>query len=238
MKLIIFIISLFDLVKKRKIIKFFKKRSLRYNFFFDVGAHKGETFFSFNKIFRIKNFLSFEPSPQNFRILEKKTQGKYNNLKIFNYALGNENNKLKFYQLKESSSSTMINLNKSSNYFKKKTKILDIFNIRNIKAKEYQVPVKTIEKIMTEMSISSVDILKVDTEGYEFNILKGAKEKIKNIRFIYFEHHFDDMLEKKYTLSDIHNYLVKHGFKKEYKIKMYFRKTFEYIYENKNIINL
>ena len=85
MKLIIFIISLFDLVKKRKIIKFFKKKSLRYNFFFDVGAHKGETFFSFNKIFRIKNFLSFEPSPQNFRILEKKTQGKYNNLKIYDH---------------------------------------------------------------------------------------------------------------------------------------------------------
>ena len=42
------------------------------------------------------------------------------------------------------------------------------------------------------------------------------------------------MLKKDYTLSDIHNYLVKNGFEKKIKNKMFFRKSFEYIYKNKN----
>ena len=79
-----------------------------------------------------------------------------------------------------------------------------------------------------------IDFLKIDTEGYEFNVLKGAGNHLKDIRFVYFEHHFDDMLKKDYTLSDIHNYLANNGFKKTFKLKMFFRKSFEYIYENKS----
>ena len=41
------------------------------------------------------------------------------------------------------------------------------------------------------------------------------------------------MLIKKYKFSDINNYLVNNNFKQIYKIKMPFRKTFEYIYLNK-----
>ena len=45
------------------------------------------------------------------------------------------------------------------------------------------------------------------------------------------------MLVKKYTLSDIHNFLKKKNFKKVFKIKMFARKTFEYIYCNNSLIN-
>ena len=51
---------------------------------------------------------------------------------------------------------------------------------------------------------------------------------------IHFEHHFDDMIIKNYNLSDIHNYLLKKGFIKYFKVKMAFRKSFEYIYVNEN----
>ena len=44
-------------------------------------------------------------------------------------------------------------------------------------------------------------------------------------------------LKKNYTLSDIHYYLSKNNFKKVFKNKMFFRKTFEYIYINNALIN-
>ena len=50
---------------------------------------------------------------------------------------------------------------------------------------------------MEKESINKIDILKIDTEGFEFKVIKGAKKKIKNIKYIYFEHHYDDMLKKK-----------------------------------------
>ena len=80
-----------------------------------------------------------------------------------------------------------------------------------------------------------IDVLKIDTEGYEFNILRGiAKEDFKKIRFIYFEHHFDLMLEKHYKFKDIDQLLKKNNFSQKFKIRMKFRKSFEYIYESKN----
>ena len=91
-----------------------------------------------------------------------------------------------------------------------------------------------LSNFMHKESIEYIDILKIDTEGYEIKVIKGAEEKIKKIDYIYFEHHFDDMLKKDYTLSNIHNYLVKNGFEKKLKIKMFFRKSFEYIYKNNN----
>ena len=85
-----------------------------------------------------------------------------------------------------------------------------------------------------ENNISKIDILKIDTEGYELKVLKGLTPNQKFVRFIYFEHHYDDMIVKNYTFKNINNILLKSGFKKVYKSKMTFRKSFEYIYENVN----
>ena len=40
------------------------------------------------------------------------------------------------------------------------------------------------------------------------------------------------MIKKNYTYSDINQTLTNFGFKKIYKSKMIFRKSFEYIYKN------
>ena len=52
------------------------------------------------------------------------------------------------------------------------------------------------------------------------------------INLIHFEHHFDDMIIKNYNLSEIHDHLRNNNFEKAFKVKMKFRKSFEYIYEN------
>ena len=46
------------------------------------------------------------------------------------------------------------------------------------------------------------------------------------------------MLKKNYTFSDINKLLIKNNFVQLKKFKMPFRKTFEYIYENRNINKL
>ena len=44
------------------------------------------------------------------------------------------------------------------------------------------------------------------------------------------------MIKKSYTFTDINHYLKKNNFKKIFRSKMPFRKTFEYIYRNKDNI--
>jgi FkbM family methyltransferase len=49
--------------------------------------------------------------------------------------------------------------------------------------------VRSFDSIMREFELDSVDFVKIDTEGYEFTILKAAKEYIdsQRIRFVQFE---------------------------------------------------
>ena len=86
-----------------------------------------------------------------------------------------------------------------------------------------------------ENEITNIDILKIDTEGFELNVVKSLENFSHIVHNIYFEHHYDDMIIKNYTYSDINQTLINFGFKKIYKSKMVFRKSFEYIYRNTNI---
>ena len=109
-----------------------------------------------------------------------------------------------------------------------------MLNISDIGNYVQKIPINVIslDYYIKKNNIEIIDILKIDTEGFEFEVLKGLKENFNKINFIYFEHHYDDMIEKNYTFSDIHDLLNKAGFIKRFRINMPFRKSFEYIYQN------
>ena len=231
--IIIGILSFFDFYHKKKILNFLKEKNLNnFDIVFDIGAHKGETINLFIKNFRVNKIYSFEASPINFKILKKKNI-KHQRVQIIleNIAIGSKNGIAQLKQVQESSSSTLSHINLDSNYFKKKKKILNFFS-----NKEYfhniEVEIKTLNKYLDQNLIKFIDFLKIDTEGYEFEVLLGLKDKLKNVKIILFEHHFDDMLKKNYTFRDINSLLIQNSFRQIYKSKMPFRKTFEYIYIN------
>ena len=92
----------------------------------------------------------------------------------------------------------------------------------------------SLSHFIENQDIDNIDILKIDTEGYEFNIVRGINSKdFEKIRFIYFEHHYDLMIKKGYKFKDIDSFLKKNNFTQVLKIRMKFRKSFEYIYEAK-----
>ena len=223
---------------KKKIISFFKKNlEHKLTTLIDVGAHKGETILDFLNYFEFINIYSFEASNKTFNDLKlrlKKIKKRFNstNIEIFNFGVGNSNKKNIFYEQLDSNSSTFNIIDKDSSYFKRKNKILSFFflNNDNIFNKTEVLQIKLGEFIKRK-NINSIDILKIDTEGYEFEVIKGLEQEIKKIKFIYFEHHYDNMIKKNYKYSDIHNYLRINGFSKVFKIKMPLRKSFDYIYK-------
>ena len=232
-KLIIILLNFLDYFQQKKIINLINNKFSKSITVFDVGAHYGETVKLFLKKLNVSKIYSFEASPQNFRVLERnvsKTQ--MNKVEIFNYGIGDRITKNYINQTLESSSSTINKLNEDSKYFKKKLKIL------NIKKKEYfyhklPITILTLDYFIEKNNIQNIDLLKIDTEGYEFNVLKGLVKHSKKVKLVYFEHHYDDMIIKDYKFKDIHQLLKNKGFVMIKKSKMLFRKSFEYIYENK-----
>ena len=237
-KVTLIVLNILDYFHKKKIFKFLKiKNLINFDIFFDIGAHTGETISSFGKNLNLKVIYSFEASPISFQTLNnklKKIQLTIPNSQINteNFAVGSSSKKIKIKHFIESSSSTIKKINTNSKYFKKKKKLISSLNNPNY-FKEIDVNQISLDEYIIQKNIKRIDFLKIDTEGSEYEIIKGVTKNLKNIKLILFEHHFDDMISKEYNFSHINNLLIQNNFKQIFKIKMPFRKTFEYIYLNK-----
>ena len=232
------ILKVVDFFYKKKIIFFFKNNLKdNLNILIDVGAHKGETIQEFLSNFNIKNIYSFEASSKTFEELQAETEKlkkkfALTNIEIFNFGVGSSNKKNIFYELEDSNSSTFNIIDRNSSYYKKKNRILSFFFLKNKSdIKKTEISQIKLSEFINKKNIYHIDILKIDTEGYELEVLKGLEHEISNIKFIYFEHHYDNMIKKNYKYSDIHDYLKVKGFQKVFKIKMPLRKSFDYIYK-------
>jgi FkbM family methyltransferase len=235
LKFLTLMISVIDFSNKKKIILFLKKNFNKEELtVIDIGSHKGETINLFLNNFIIKKIFAFEPNTNLFKKL--KLNSKYNNNKInlYNYGVGLKEEDKYLNIMTDTSSSTFNAINFHSDYYKKKKKILSFFsNTESLIEKKQKIKIIKLSNFISKKNILKINILKIDTEGYEYYVLKGLEANdLKKIRFIYFEHHYDLMINKGYKFSEIDNYLKKNNFKKKYKLKMKFRKSFEYIYEN------
>ena len=184
------ILKVIDFFYQKKIINFFKKQKIeKYNVLIDVGAHKGETVNNFLKNFKIQNIYSFEASNKTYKDLEiniDKIKKKYNetNIEIFNKGIGASNDNKIFNELPDSNSSTFVLIDQNSSYFKRKNKILSFFIKKDFFIEKNIVSQIKLSDFIREKNIKTIDVLKIDTEGYELEVLKGLEQSIRFVNFI------------------------------------------------------
>ena len=75
-----------------------------------------------------------------------------------------------------------------------------------------KVPVQRLDDIILPFSLETPFGIKIDTEGYELEVLRGATSSLKNSSFVIVEFHFSDSILNSYTLQDILTYMEKAGF--------------------------
>jgi FkbM family methyltransferase len=165
---------------------------------FDIGANTGQTINNFKQIFKNCTINSFEPSPSTFEIL-KKNSDKMENVQIWNSGVGS------------SISTLLLNENTGSDM----SSFLELGNAGwgEIKNKT-EVAVTTIDQFCLEQNIEIIDVLKIDTQGYEHEVFKGAvKSMLENkIGLLYFEVTFIDMYKGLPSFSTLYDFAINHGF--------------------------
>jgi FkbM family methyltransferase len=141
----------------------------------DIGANKG--YFS---ILAAKNNLnkifSYEPISSTYKALEENIAlNKLQNIKSFKIGVGGENGTKEFYFSEDKSIV-------SSSVFKTGNKVEKIQCI-------------SLQDVFTSNNITSIDVLKMDCEGSEFEIIykadKDTLAKIKSLRMEYHDHNTD-----------------------------------------------
>jgi len=123
----------------------------------DIGASYG--WFALPFISYSKEVHCFEMRKDVFECL-KSNVSKYNNIHCYNKALSDKNDKV-YYKINK-------DFDESG-----KTRILDPSITR-----EYEVECKTLDSYL----IKNVDLIKIDVEGHQMEVLKGAKDTISKYR--------------------------------------------------------
>lgn len=70
------------------------------------------------------------------------------------------------------------------------------------------LPIKRLDDYVKEKGIRRIDFLKIDTEGYDYKVLLGARDTIKMCRYIQYEHwnerlKYHDLLESDFYMTYI-----------------------------------
>lgn len=118
----------------------------------DVGAHVG--FWTYDMAQKFDEVHSFEPAADTFECLERNV-GDLPNVKTYNFALGHREEKADLC--------TDANLNRRDNS-----------GARFVMPGRGQTLVKTLDSLPWK----HLDLLKIDVEGFEYGVLKGALQNI------------------------------------------------------------
>ncbi len=142
---------------------------------FDVGANVGlYTKLLLDFFGDTATIHSFEPSARTFEKLKGNLSG--DRVKPFNFGFGETDSKITLYSNQEGSTLASVY-----------PRNLEHAGIAMGETEE--ITLRSIDSFCTEYGIHHIDFLKIDVEGHEISVLKGAETLLKqgNIHFIQFE---------------------------------------------------
>jgi FkbM family methyltransferase len=155
----------------------------------DVGCHKGEVLDEMIKYAPEGIFYAFEPIPAMFDVL----QNKYGvNVNLFPFALSDQNGETKFQHVVS---------NPAYSGIKRRT----------YQGEEEINVIQVLQKRLDDIipAQSKVDFIKIDVEGAEMQVLKGAANTIKRSKpVIVFEHGLGASEHYGTTPEDLHLFLT------------------------------
>lgn len=168
----------------------------------DVGANIGQFALATHRFYPQATIYSFEPVPDCFQKLTNNVKGIYN-IHTYNFALGNQNDEISFFQNAHSHASSALKVSK--------------YQKENIpKTKDYQeikVQCLRLDQFKFDRPLIAPVLLKLDVQGFEKNVLDGSSDLLEKVDYIVLEVSFISMYEGEALFDEIHTYLKEKGFK-------------------------
>ena len=218
-------------IHQKKILSYLKKNKININSFIDVGSHRGTYTDLILNNFEVNSVLMFEPQKYIFKIIKKKYKS-FSFIKIFNNAISNKNALNKIYINRHDVTSSLVKIDETNNYLKQKAKLFASGKSKSLIRETYKIKTIRLDSVLKKENKKKIDLLKIDTEGHEYEVLLGLDRLIKNINYILIEFHRDKIYPN-YNPKKIHNYLTKNSFVLEETFKFPFTYWEDRIYINK-----
>jgi len=179
-------IKLFDKFYSHKLnynLLYLIERGIKIDVIYDIGAFKGEWSYFLNKTsLKDKEFFLFEANEENKEYLKKL------NFKYFIEVLSNKEKNVEFYS----------QVSTGDSYFIEQTSVYK--NDSKPKLKK----TNTIDNVIKNNNLPLPNLIKIDTQGSELDILRGAKESVSNCSLIYLE---CPIIEYNLNSPNLNNYI-------------------------------
>jgi len=163
----------------------------------DIGSNKGQFGLIARKFFPNIKIHSFEPQIEQLN-KQKKVLGN-NNINFYNFALGNEKKSIELNVTLRKDSSSLLKPIENTN---------DKYSIENI----IDVQVKKIDELIELKNLKKPIILKLDVQGYELEVLKGAEKMLNYINYIITEISFINIYQNQVLSDELIKFLESKSF--------------------------
>lgn len=176
------------------IINFYENNDVKY--ILDIGANIGQSAKKFRTFFRKASIICFEPVNSTYKVLLENTK---NDKSIIckNFALGDEEGEKEIKLSNNSGLNSLVDdVNKNFN--------------PNDKQK---VKISTVDAFIAQAEIEQVNLIKIDTEGFDLNVLKGASKTLSEGRVDFIVCEIDFLYESsKGNFEEINRFLQGKGY--------------------------
>lgn len=168
--------------------------------FVDVGAYIGQYTLLASSQVGVQGFvLAIEPDNNNFQLLKRNVKlNACKRVRLLNVALGSE----------DCTAAQLVMVDADKSISTLDPQLSARFYSSALQRKTQKVKIRTLDSILAELQLNHINLLKLDVEGWELEVLKGASEilKLKKINYIVCEVHGQD------KLSDLVDFLKRFGY--------------------------
>lgn len=135
---------------------------------FDIGAAIGEAALPMAREFPNAKIYCFEPLPDSFARLKKRTAKFVDRIQYFNYGLHNKDDNVEFHVFPHRDASS-------------------ILPVAHKGMKKILVRMRRLDDVARELEIGKIHFMKVDVEGVEKEVFEGGRETLKRVDNIFVE---------------------------------------------------
>ena len=162
-----------------------------------IGGHHGQEFKTYVEN-NISNVMFFEPVPSTFKILKENIGDK---AILHNVALGNENKKIEMYieTANQGQSSSVLEPGIHTRQYPHIT-----FDDK------LEVDMVRLDDFIEEST--EYNFINIDVQGYELEVMKGAKNILKNVDYIMSEVNRDEVYINCSKVDELDSFLSDFGF--------------------------
>lgn len=182
-------------------LNFMKKYLRNGDVFIDIGSNIGlYSLIASSFIGKEGSIYAIEPTPETFSRLKKNIAlNNFKNINTLNFGLSNSEN--------------VVDFNTSNDGYDAWNSLAKLDQLK--KGAKIKINVKTLDSVLDKNSITKVDLVKLDVEGWEKYVLEGASNLLNHADPPVFMVEFTESnaFVAGYYLGELYDYMTSYGFK-------------------------